>query len=109
MVGKEAFDKMKEGVVFINTGRGKVVDEKALLQALDTGKVGFAGLDVLVEEYPDMNTCPFVGRENVILTPHVAFYSQEARRDAVIQSTENALYYLKGEYEKCSIINGINA
>lgn len=108
-INKEAFDKMKDGVVFINTGRGKVVDEKALTDALNEGKVGYAGLDVLEDEYPDMSTSPLNGRDNVILTPHVAFYSQASVRDAKIHSAENILYYLKGEYNKCSIINGVNA
>lgn len=109
IINKEAFDRMKDGVVFINTGRGKVVDEKALVDALDSGKVGYAGLDVLEDEYPNMNTSSLNGRNNVILTPHVAFYSQASVRDAKIHSAENILYYLKGEYEKCSIINEVNA
>lgn len=109
VINKEAFDKMKDGVVFINTGRGKVVDEEALINALDEGKVGYAGLDVLEEEYPDMSTSPLNGRSNVILTPHVAYYSQASVRDAKIHAAENILCYLKGEYEKCSIVNGVNA
>ncbi len=56
-----------------------------------------------------MNTSLLNGRDNVILTPHVAFYSQASVRDAKIHSAENILYYLKGEYNKCSIINGVNA
>ena len=100
---------MKDGVVFINTGRGKVVDEKALIDALDEGKVGYAGLDVLEDEYPDMNTSPLNGRSNVILTPHIAYYSQASVRDAKIHAAENILHYLKGEYEKCSIVNGVNS
>lgn len=108
MISKEAFGKMKDGVVFINTGRGKVVDEEALIQALDDEKVGFAGLDVLADEYPDMKTNLLNGRENVILTPHVAFYSLSSVRDAKIQSAENVLYYLQGEYKKCNIVNGVN-
>ena len=109
IINKEAFDKMKDGVVFINTGRGKVVDEKALIDALDEGKVGYAGLDVLEDEYPDMNTSPLNGRSNVILTPHIAYYSQASVRDAKIHAAENILHYLKGEYEKCSIVNGVNS
>lgn len=108
MINKKAFDKMKDGVVFINTGRGKVVDEKALIDALDEGKVGYAGLDVLDDENPDMNTSPLNGRRNVILTPHIAYYSQASIRDAKIHAAENILHYLKGEYEKCSIVNGVN-
>jgi D-3-phosphoglycerate dehydrogenase len=109
MVNREAFDKMKDGVVFINTGRGKVVDEKALIDALDKGKVGYSGLDVLENENPDMNISPLNGRNNVILTPHIAYYSKASIRDAKIHSAENILYYLKGDYEKCSIVNGVNA
>ncbi len=108
MINKVAFDKMKDGVVFINTGRGKVVDENALIDALNNGKVGYAGLDVLEDENPDMNTHPLNGRNNVILTPHIAYYSQASVRDAKIHAAENILYYLKGEYEKCSIVNGVN-
>lgn len=108
-VNKEAFDKMKDGVVFINTGRGKVVDEKALIDALDKGKVGYAGLDVLEDEDPDMSISPLNGRDNVILTPHVAYYSTASVRDAKIHSAENVLHYLKGEYGKCSIVNDVNA
>lgn len=109
MLNAESFAKMKDGVVLINTSRGGVIDEKALLAALDSGKVGFAGLDVLTDEYPDMNTNPFCGRDDVILTPHVAFYSLSSVRDARIQAAENVLYYLKGEYDKCNIVNGLNA
>lgn len=108
-VNQDAFNSMKDGVVFINTGRGIVVDEQALIDALDKGKIGYAGLDVLENEYPDMSTSPLNGRDNVILTPHVAFYSIASVRDARIHSAENILFYLKGEYEKCSIINGVNA
>lgn len=107
-LNSEAFAKMKTGVVLINTSRGGVIDEEALVAALDSGKVGFAALDVLTEERPDMGSNPFRGRDNVILTPHVAFYSLSAVRDAKVQSAENILYYLKGEYEKCHIVNGVN-
>lgn len=107
-IDKEAFSKMKEGVVFINTGRGRVVDEYALLQGLDSNKVGFAALDVLYDENPDMEKNPLLGRDNVILTPHVAFYSMDSVRDAKVDSAENILYYLKGDYERCSIVNGVN-
>lgn len=107
-VNENAFNRMKDGVVFINTGRGKVVDEQALINALDKGKIGYAGLDVLEDEYPDMNISPLNGRDNVLLTPHVAFYSTASVRDARIHSAENILFYLKGDYEKCNIINGVN-
>lgn len=108
MINIEAFNKMKDGVVFINTSRGMVVDEEDLIQALNSNKVAFAALDVLANEYPDLHKSDFIGRNNVILTPHIAYYSLSSVRDAKIQSAENVLYYLKGEYDKCSIVNGIN-
>ncbi len=103
----QAFAKMKDGVVLINTSRGGIIDENALVNALNSGKVGFAALDVLVDEHPDLNNNALCGRHNVILTPHVAFYSLSSVRDAKTQSAENILFYLKGEYEKCYIVNGV--
>ena len=61
---------------FINVARGESVDEKALLEALDKGFIKGCALDVLQSEHPDLENCPFVGRKNVLLSPHAAFYSQ---------------------------------
>lgn len=67
----ERFSQMKEGAYFINVARGPVVDEEALLQALQTGKIRAAALDVFVTE-PLPETSPFWALENVFLTPHSA-------------------------------------
>lgn len=75
---EEAFAKMKQQPIFINVGRGGCVEEDALLHALDKGIVRAAGLDVLEAENPDMEKCSFLHRDNVILTPHCAFYSEES-------------------------------
>ena len=75
---EEAFAGMKQQPIFINVGRGGCVEEDPLLHALDNGMVRAAGLDVLEAENPDMENCPFLHRDNVIVTPHCAFYSEES-------------------------------
>ena len=97
---------MKDGVNIINTGRGKVLDEEALLEALDSGKVGSIALDVLADEYPDLNNSPFVGRTDVIITPHSAFYSKSSLLEGRIETAKNILNFFNGEYDKCNIVNG---
>ena len=71
------FALMKPTAIFVNTGRGRVVDEPALIRALQEGKIAAAGLDVLEDEPPDPNN-PLLKMENVLVTPHTAFYSDEA-------------------------------
>ena len=80
-------------------GRGEAVDEAALVNALDKGLIRGAGLDVLESENPDLEKNPLRNRENVILTPHAAFYSQDSMRALQVISCMNLIYFLKGEYE----------
>jgi D-3-phosphoglycerate dehydrogenase len=77
MLSDAQFALMKPTAIFVNTGRGRVVDEPALIRALQEGKIGAAGLDVLEEEPPDPAN-PLLSMENVLVTPHTAFYSDEA-------------------------------
>jgi D-3-phosphoglycerate dehydrogenase len=71
------FAAMKPTAIFVNTGRGRVVDEPALIRALQNGTIAAAGLDVLEEEPPDAAN-PLLSMDNVLVTPHTAFYSDEA-------------------------------
>ena len=77
----EAYDSsralMKDGVVLVNTSQGKVIDEKALTEALKSGKIAYAGLDVLEEEPPGGNNSLFK-LDNTILSPHIGFNTVEA-------------------------------
>jgi len=77
----EAYDSSralrKDGVVLINTSQGKVIDEKALTEALKSGKIAYAGLDVLEEEPPRRNNSLFK-LNNVVLSPHIGFNTAEA-------------------------------
>ncbi len=77
LFGAEAFKRMKPNSYLINTCRGPVVDEGALLEALNTGRIAGAGLDVLASEPPSPQD-PLVLHPRVIVTPHAAFYSQES-------------------------------
>jgi glycerate dehydrogenase len=77
----EAYDSsralMKDGGVLINTSEGKVIDEKVLTEALKSGKIAYAGLDVLEEEPPRRNNSLFK-LDNTILSPHIDFNTVEA-------------------------------
>ena len=77
MLNAEAFRKMKPEALIINTSRGPLVDIDALAAALDAGEIAGAGLDVLPQEPPAANN-PLFGRDNVILTPHIAYCANEA-------------------------------
>ncbi len=82
------FMQMKEGAIFINTSRGKIVDEEALFDALKGGKIGYACLDVFRNE-------PYIGKlkelDNVTLTCHVGSYAKEARVKMERQAVENLI------------------
>ncbi len=77
LMSEAQFSLMKPSAIFVNTGRGKVVDEPALIRALQEGRLAGAGLDVLEEEPPDPAN-PLLKMPNVVVTPHMASYSNEA-------------------------------
>jgi D-3-phosphoglycerate dehydrogenase len=91
-----AFAKMKRGGCLINTARGPLVDEAALIAALDAGQVGAAALDVVATE-PLAKDSPLIGRANVILTPHTAFYSIEALEELQTKCASDVARVLSGE------------
>ncbi len=96
----EKFAKMKKKPILINLGRGLCVDEPALIEALDSGQIRAFGADVLYDETPDLANHPLVGRDNVIITPHSAFYSSSSLRDLEVFSTRNIVYFLTGQKDK---------
>ena len=95
-----AFAAMARKPIFINLGRGRCVDETALVAALDAGTLRAFGTDVLYDETPDLSTNKLVGRDNVIITPHSAFYSTTAIEDLERLSCENIVHFLNGEKDK---------
>jgi D-3-phosphoglycerate dehydrogenase / 2-oxoglutarate reductase len=90
------FALMKPTAIFVNTGRGRVVDEPALIRALNEGKIRAAGLDVLEQEPPDPSN-PLLSMENVIVTPHTAFYSDEAFQASRVRVGEEIRAVLSGQ------------
>ncbi len=96
LVDVAAFAKMKRGAMLINTARGPLVDEAALIAALDSGHIGGAALDVVVTE-PLAKGSPLLGRDNVILTPHTAFYSVEALEELQTKCASDVARVLSGE------------
>lgn len=105
MLNADFFDSCKDGVVFVNTSRGKVVDEKALLDALNSGKVAYAGLDVLETEYPELENYPLNHRDDVILTPHVAYYSLDSEKDLLTLAGLNISNYFNYGPDEATIVN----
>jgi len=97
LIDARAFGQMKRTPLIINCARGALIDEKALAVALDTGQISGAGLDVLRDESPDLRASGLVGRPNVILTPHVAFYSDASMLDNRRISTANVRNFLDGK------------
>ncbi len=95
LVNAAAFAKMKPGALLINTARGPLIDEAALIAALDSGRLGGAALDVVTTE-PLAKDSPLVGRDNVILTPHTAFYSVEALEELQSKCASDVARVLSG-------------
>lgn len=114
MINRESLARMKKGVLIVNTARGELIDTAALVEALDSGQVGGAGLDVFEGEQTikeesmllrgDREPPPqleplrsLLERDNVIITPHMGFYSVEALRRILDTTIENILAFERGE------------
>ena len=96
IMNAERFAQMKEGAIFINVSRGGHVDESALVDALDSGHISGAGLDVTDPE-PPLKGNPLLGRDNVVITPHIASATPDGRRKMMTIAMEQILQVLKGE------------
>jgi D-3-phosphoglycerate dehydrogenase len=91
----DVFRQMKPTAYLINTARGPIVDETALAHALDAGQLAGAALDVLSQEPPTGS--PLLGRNNVILTPHMSFYSVESLVELQTKAAEEVVRVLTGQ------------
>ncbi|MCC6444882.1 MAG: C-terminal binding protein [Armatimonadetes bacterium] len=96
LFGERAFGAMKPGAFFINTSRGPVVNEPALVSALREGRIAGAGLDVYKTE-PLLPDHPLLSFPNVILTPHIAWYSEESLAAVQEEAIASAIQALQGQ------------
>ncbi len=91
----ETFRKMKPTAYLVNTARGPIIDEAALAAALDARQIAGAALDVMTQEPPGGS--PLFGRDNVIVTPHTSFYSEESLVELQTKAAEEVVAVLSGK------------
>jgi D-3-phosphoglycerate dehydrogenase len=95
LLDASAFESMGEGVILVNAARGEIVDQDALYEAVESGTVAYAGLDVLEEEPPEDDR--LLQFDNVVITPHAAWYSEDALAELQRQAGENVAAFIRGE------------
>lgn len=98
LINREFIEDMKNGAILINTARGGVINETDVAQALNNGKLGFYGTDVLSSEPPTVDN-PLIGSKNCFITPHIAWANIEARTRLMNIFKSNFEAYLKGTPE----------
>jgi D-3-phosphoglycerate dehydrogenase len=103
LIGEREFAKMERKPLLVNTSRGAIVDEKALINALKQGHISGAGLDVLEKEPPDAQN-PLLKMENVVLSPHIGFYSEESISELKRRTAKNVSEVLMGKWPS-SVVN----
>ena len=103
LIDEKTLRKMKPNCVLINTSRGAIIDESALVRALTEGWIAGAGLDVLVQE-PPAPEHPLLALSNVIVTPHAAFYSEASIAELQQKAAKNVVDVLMGQ-EPVHIVN----
>jgi D-lactate dehydrogenase len=109
IINAESIAKMKDGVCIINTARGSLIDTEAFLDAVESGKIGGAALDVVEDEkglyynnlrgqvIPNRALAVLRSYPNVIITPHTAFYTDQAVSDMVENSLRSCIAFIRGE------------
>ena len=95
MINKETIAKMKDGAILINNSRGQLIDEQDVADALNAGKLGAAGLDVVYTE-PIKADNPLLGAKNCIITPHMSWGAHEARQRIMDITVANVKAYIDG-------------
>ena len=97
LVGQAQFDLMKPTAYFINTARGPIVDEAALIRTMQQGKIAGAGIDVFEQE-PPAKDHPLFALDNVLVAPHALAWTQEIVRDNGLEACDNILAVFRGEH-----------
>lgn len=103
MINKDVFDKMRKKPLFINTSRGRVINEGDMIEALKSGRIKAAALDVLESEPADFSSDIFK-LDNVIITPHAGFFSTTALEEVRRRSAQNVANYFKNDFTDINFI-----
>ncbi len=104
LIGREALAKMKEGASLINTARGGILEQQAVVEALDSGRLRWACIDVLETE-PPLPGNPLLHHPRCIATPHVAWACRETRERVIRLAAENLAAFFAGEPQ--NVVNGV--
>lgn len=104
LINKQTIAKMKDGVILINNARGQLIDEQDVADALNSGKIAAAGLDVVYTE-PIKADNPLLKAKNCLITPHISWAPMESRQRIMDCTVENVKGYLQGQLR--NVVNGV--
>jgi glycerate dehydrogenase len=104
LINKETIAKMKDGVILINNARGQLINEQDVADALNSGKIAAAGLDVVYSE-PIKADNPLLKAKNCLITPHISWAPIESRQRIMDCTVENVKGYLQGQLR--NVVNGV--
>lgn len=96
LLGRKEIESMRKGAIIINTSQGKVIDETAMINALKSGKISYAGLDVFEKEPPARDD-PLFRLDNTVLSPHIGFHTLEAKRRCSDICVDNVVRFIEGQ------------
>jgi D-3-phosphoglycerate dehydrogenase / 2-oxoglutarate reductase len=103
LINKQSLAKMKPTAYIFNTARGSIINEAALIEALQAGRLAGAGLDVFEEEPPADN--PLLHMDNVVVTPHAAGVDLQSRDDMAMSAAQAIISFSRGEWPTEKVVN----